>query len=84
MRLVRVISMLFLAAALSPSALRGQGTLYWDTNGPVAGSGNAGGNWWGNDWSTSSQGTLATQSWTNVPARSSRLAATESAPGAST
>lgn len=65
MRLVRVISMLFLAAALSPSALRGQGTLYWDTNGPVAGSGNAGGNWWGNDWSTSSQGTLATQSWTN-------------------
>lgn len=39
--------------------------LYWDTNGPTSGSGNANGTWDGTtaDWSTDAAGALATQAW---------------------
>ena len=41
--------------------------LYWDTNGAVAGSGNAGGTWdfIAPNWTTSAGGTLATGTWAN-------------------
>ena len=41
--------------AFSPAAAHAQ-TLYWA---------NFGGNWWDNNWTTSSAGTVGTQSWTN-------------------
>src|SRR4051794_22291738 len=42
------------------------GTLYWDTNGNTAGSGNVGGTWdSGTNWSTNAAGTAATAAWVN-------------------
>jgi autotransporter-associated beta strand protein len=42
------------------------GTLYWDTNGATAGSGNAGGTWdSGTNWTTDPTGASATTGWTN-------------------
>ncbi len=49
------------------AASQAQAQLYWDTNGAIAGSGNAGGNWDGvtSNWSSNSAGTVATGTWVN-------------------
>ena len=59
-----------LALALSAAQRAEAATLYWDTNGAVAGSGNAGGVWdlttnttTNLNWSTNLAGTVATAAW---------------------
>ncbi len=66
---IRAARRLALAAALfalAPLVNQAYGqTLYWDTNGATAGSGNQGGTWNTTtaNWTTSAAGTLATTTW---------------------
>ena len=53
------------ALLLTASFASAQTTLYWDTNGASAGSGNSAANWGGSNWTTDATGSSATGAWTN-------------------
>lgn len=53
------------ALLLTVSVSTAQSTVYWDTNGASAGSGNSAANWGGSNWTTDTTGSSATVPWTN-------------------
>ena len=62
----RHLTRLALAAGLGLAMRSHAQTLYWDTNGATAGSGNAGGTWdAGTNWTTDSGGAIAPVGWTD-------------------